>query len=110
MEPRKGKGAHLTVFIDDANLAYKNMKMNHMLADTTEELLDMARAIGVPVKWIQYPGNPKREHFDICSSKRKLAIKHGAVPVTYRELALMERDPKTGKLVSPTKEQSLLKR
>jgi len=93
----------VTVYIDDANLPYRNMRMNHMLADTTEELLDMARKIGVPVKWIQHPGNPKREHFDICSSKRKLAIRNGAVPVTYRELALMERDPKTGKLVSPTK-------
>jgi hypothetical protein len=52
---------------------YGRMKMSHMIADTSEELLQMVDRIGVSRKWIQYPGQPN-EHFDICISKRTLAI------------------------------------
>ena len=57
----------------------------HMAADSTEELVVMADAIGLPRKWIQCPGTTK-EHFDICLSKRALAVKAGAIEVTAREL------------------------
>lgn len=59
--------------------------MCHMLADTTEELLEMADRIGVARKWIQKRGT-HLEHFDICLSKRELAIEAGAKEVTGREL------------------------
>ena len=91
------------VYVDDMYRhpmgKYRNMKMSHMVADTTEELLDMARKIGVQVKWIQCKGLP-REHFDICASKRSLAIKYGAVSVTMQYLANLDRDPSTGRLVN----------
>jgi hypothetical protein len=67
---------------------YGRMKMSHMIADTSEELLQMVDRIGVSRKWIQYPGQPN-EHFDICISKRTLAIRAGAVEVSFRELAKM---------------------
>lgn len=76
------------VYVDDAMISYGRMKMSHMIADTTEELLAMADKIGVARKWIQYP-NTAREHFDVCASKRADAISHGAVPLTIRELSLM---------------------
>lgn len=63
--------------------------MCHMAADTTDELLAMADRIGVRRKWIQYPGTPK-EHFDICMTKRKLAVLGGALEVTTRELVLRQ--------------------
>lgn len=56
-----------------------------MWADSTEELLAMADAIGVQRKWIQYPGHPVKEHFDIAISKRTLAVAHGAIEKTWRE-------------------------
>lgn len=65
---------------------YRGMKMSHMVADTREELLAMVDKIGVQRKWIQSYNTP-REHFDICLAKRKLAIKHGAIEITYRQLA-----------------------
>lgn len=58
--------------------------MSHMYADTSHELLDMADRIGVDRKWLQYPGRPDREHFDISLSKRALAVKAGAVEVPLR--------------------------
>lgn len=62
------------------------MIMCHMIADTTEELLEMCDKIGVNKKWIQYPGTAD-EHFDICLSKKKKAIENGAVEIGMRELA-----------------------
>lgn len=76
------------VYVDDM---YKSpigklgrMKMSHMVADTTEELLEMATKIGVNHKWIQYPGTA-REHFDVCLSKRNKAVELGAKEITWRE-------------------------
>ena len=63
---------------------YGRMKMSHMIADTTDELLQMADSIGVNRKWIQYPGTA-REHFDICLSKRKKAVDLGAKQIEWRE-------------------------
>jgi hypothetical protein len=59
--------------------------MNHMIADSREELLSMARRIGVQMKWIQHEGE-WNEHFDVCDSMRMKAISCGAIPVTTREL------------------------
>ena len=81
----------MTVFVDDMYRhpmgRYRRMKMSHMVADTASELYAMADAIGVKRRWVQYPGSAIRMHFDICMSKRALAIKLGAVPIGMRELA-----------------------
>lgn len=76
----------MTVFVDTMRAPFGRMIMCHMIADTKEELLQMADQIGVQRKWIQYEGTYK-EHFDISLGKRALAIKAGAVEITWRELA-----------------------
>ena len=75
----------MTVYVDDMRASYGRMKMCHMIADSSGELLAMADRIGVARRWIQYPGT-YREHFDIALSKRALAVKVGAVEITWREL------------------------
>lgn len=72
--------------------AFGRMTMCHMVADSTEELLEMADAIGVQRKWLQDAGT-HREHFDVALSKRRLAVRAGAVEITMRELArkIMDR-------------------
>lgn len=79
----------MAVYIDDM---YKislgklgRMKMSHMMADSTEELLAMCDKTGVKKKWIQLEGT-KQEHFDVTISKRKLAIENGAIEVPMRIL------------------------
>lgn len=72
-------------FVDNMRASYGRMKMCHMIADTSEELLAMADTIGVQRKWIQKAGTPE-EHFDISLSKRALAIEAGAVLVDGRVL------------------------
>ena len=81
----------MPVYVDDMKAGFGNMVMCHMLADTTAELIAMADTIGVQRKWIQCAGTPK-EHFDICKSKRKIAVRCGAREVSYRYMAfLIER-------------------
>lgn len=73
------------VYIDNMEHPFGRMKMCHMIADTSEELFAMAEKIGVPKKWVQYPGT-YREHFDVSLTKKALAIKHGATAITMKEL------------------------
>ena len=57
----------------------------HLMADTMEELIALARAIGLKPEWIQNPGTAK-EHFDLMGegmcSKAEMA---GAQRVTRTE-------------------------
>ena len=73
------------VYVDNFNAPYRGMKMCHMVADTSEELFAMPDKIGVNRKWIQNKGT-RLEHFDICLSKKKLAIAAGAREVSFMEL------------------------
>ena len=56
--------------IDDFNASFGRMKMCHMIADTQEELIEMAEKIGVNKKWIQDAGS-YNEHFDICYQRKR---------------------------------------
>jgi hypothetical protein len=82
----------MAVYIDDMYKTpigtFRGMKMSHMIADSTEELLEMADAINVNRKWIQNPGTCN-EHFDVCKSYREKAIKYGAIEITYLEYSNM---------------------
>ena len=82
----------MTVYVDDMRAPYGRMIMCHMGADTKEELLEMADAIGVSRRWIQKEGT-WQEHFDIALSKRAVAVQLGAVEVTKKELVkiMMEK-------------------
>ena len=66
----------MTVYVDNAKLPLGRMLMCHMLADTLEELHAMAATLKLKPEWFQEQGTP---HYDICQSKRALAIKAGAV-------------------------------
>lgn len=75
----------MAVYVDTMRARFGRMIMCHMIADTEEELIAMARAIGLQQRWHQYPGT-YRSHFDISLSKRKKAIAQGAVEITLMEL------------------------
>ncbi len=80
----------MAVYVDNMKAGYGRMTMCHMLADTEEELHAMADKIGVARRWHQKPGTPQ-SHYDICLSKRVLAIQHGAREITRREAGLVVR-------------------
>lgn len=88
----------MAVYVDNMAVRYGRMIMYHLIADTSEELLEMVDRIGVPRKWIQHSGT-YAEHFDICKSKRRLAISAGAVPISWRqygERVMARRDAELG--------------
>lgn len=69
----------MSVYVDAAIYRYGRMIMCHMLADTPAELHAMADRIGVARKWFQAPPKASFWHYDVCKSKRALAIAAGAV-------------------------------
>lgn len=69
----------MAVYVDPARHPFGRMLMCHMWADSLEELLAMADAIGVARKWLQQPPKASWVHFDIAKSKRALAISRGAI-------------------------------
>jgi hypothetical protein len=75
------------------------MKMSHMMADTTEELLAMGEAIGMRRSWLQDAGTPK-EHFDVSLERRARAVALGAIEVTMRDMVRIHRKKRTLKPVS----------
>lgn len=74
----------MSVYIDDFNAPFGRMLMCHMMADTRQELDAMVDKIGVARKWIQLEG--RFPHYDICLSKKRLAIKYGAIECDARDL------------------------
>ena len=80
-----GDHEFMAVYVDRAKNRYRHMKMSHMIADTIEELHEMADNIGLKRSWFQ-PGNNSLAHYDLCQSKRKLAIEYGAIEISSREL------------------------
>lgn len=80
----------MAVYVDDMAARYGRMVMFHMVADTTEELTAMATKIGVSAKHIQKRGTI-HEHFDICLTKRALAVRAGAIEIDRHGLALFLR-------------------
>jgi hypothetical protein len=63
-------------YVDKAIYPFGRMVMCHLVADTPNELHAMADRIGVARKWFQEKAS--FPHYDICKSKRALAIKFGA--------------------------------
>lgn len=85
----------MSVYVDKAEHSFGRMKMCHMLADSEVELMEMADTIGVARKWIQR-SNSGILHFDICKSKRRLALAAGAIEVDRNQLVEILRKHRGG--------------
>lgn len=62
----------------------------HMTADTLEELHNMANKIGMKHEWFQISkkGLP---HYDLTESRRKKALKLGAIELSRKEWCIKYR-------------------
>ena len=73
----------MSVYVDNMHETkmgkYGRMKMCHMVSENEGELHAMAARIGINRKWFQ------GDHYDICMSKRSMALEFGAKPITMRE-------------------------
>lgn len=77
----------MTVYIDDMYRyrmgQFRRMKMSHMIADTEDELHQMASKIGMHRRWYQ------GDHYDVSLGNRRKAIELGAVEVSLKTLSMM---------------------
>lgn len=67
--------------------------MCHMICKDLETLHEMADKIGVARKWFQ--GNASFPHYDICLSKKKIALKLGAVEIDRYQLVKFTKKHRT---------------
>lgn len=76
----------MAVYVDNmlrrATVGRTTSDWSHLLADTSEELHQMARALGLGPEWCQYAGT-HREHYDLTRPKRNKALELGATPISY---------------------------
>lgn len=82
------------------------MTMCHMIADSRQELDQMADRIGVHRRWIQKAGTVY-EHYDICLSKRRLAVQFGAKEISMKELGYKLRERRAEHVTSANPTPSL---
>jgi hypothetical protein len=70
----------VAVYVDNGKIAYRGMKMCHMLADELDDLHATAGRLGLKRSWFQ---NHKTPHYDICQAKRALALSYGAISIQF---------------------------
>ena len=78
------------LYVDHAKIAYRRMRMSHLVADTSQELAEAESLLQLPPGSVQHPNTPK-EHLDICDAKRTAAIALGAQPVNSRDIVEIVR-------------------
>ena len=78
----------MAVYVDGGRIQYGRMKMSHMMADSLEELHAMAERIGLKREWFQPKSSP---HYDLCQSKRALAISFGAIEADRKKVVELIR-------------------
>lgn len=82
----------MSVYVDDMHKTsmgqFGRMKMSHMIADSDEELHQMADSIGLARRHFQ------GDHYDVSLTLRAKAVEAGAVEITMRELAKKLRGPR----------------
>lgn len=75
----------MSVYVDCERNHYRHMIMSHMVADSVDELHAMAQRLGLKRQWFQISRNGM-PHYDICQTKRQVAITLGAVEIDRRKM------------------------
>lgn len=77
----------MTVYVDDPIWPFRGMVMCHMVADSLDELHELAAQIGMKREWFQDLPKASHPHYDLNEERRALALELGAVYVPAEVLA-----------------------
>lgn len=73
----------MAVYIDEPAWRWRGKLWCHMFADTLKELHVFAtQKLGMKREWFQ--NHPSLPHYDVIETRRKKALKEGAIPVDRR--------------------------
>lgn len=93
----------MAVYVDDmrmpARVGRVSARWSHLTADTDEELHAFARRLGLKRTWFQDHAIPRFRHYDVTDTKRREAIRLGAIAETTREGARRRRAAAQGTLL-----------
>ena len=71
------------IYVGKNKYKFKSFIMSHLVADSIEELHKMAQILDLKRSWFQ---DGKRLHYDISQTKKKQAIKLGAIEINDRQI------------------------
>lgn len=82
----------MAVYVDSLmNWGWRLGASCHLIADSTEELIEFALSIGLKEKWIQ---DKNIVHFDLTASRRVKAVKSGAIELDRKDFVAKMREIK----------------
>ena len=83
----------VAVYVDEPIWQWRGRRWCHLTADDSDELHRFAAGLGLRRRWFQSkPGRPWHDHYDLPEEVRALALAHGAVALSTREMGRMQAD------------------
>ncbi|MEP7149012.1 MAG: DUF4031 domain-containing protein [Acidobacteriota bacterium] len=80
----------MAVYVDNLrDYGWRHGPSCHLIADSADELIEFAVGMGLQREWFQAKSTP---HFDLTADGRKLAVEHGAIELSQRELVAKIRE------------------
>ncbi len=80
----------MAVYVDNLrDYGWRHGPSCHLIADSEDELIAFAVGMGLRREWFQAKSTP---HFDLTADGRRLAVEHGAIELTQRELVAKIRE------------------
>ena len=70
----------MSVYVDNAVTLWRGRRWAHLMADTLDELHDMASALGLPRRAFQ--DKTSGAHYDVDADLREAALRLGAIPLS----------------------------
>jgi hypothetical protein len=80
----------MSVYVDRlVDYGWRHGPSCHLIADSVDELIQFAEAMGMRKEWYQPKSSP---HFDLTAEGRAIAIDHGAIELDSRSFVAKLRE------------------
>ena len=77
-----GQNRWMAVYVDQLrDYRWRHGPSCHLIADSTDELIEFAVSMGMRAEWYQPKSSP---HFDLTADGRALAVERGAIELDFR--------------------------